>query len=217
MTDRSTSTSLADRPMSGSSEEQEHPLAQTGQQAGETMGHLAERASNLGFQQADERRETAAQRLRTLASSIRKVSSDMESEEPSMANLASTAADQTERLAGYLRNTDARHMLNTAEDFARRQPALFLGGAFLLGLAATRFIKAANGGESAGSRASGVGGRASAGYGTDYGPRTGYGAGYGAGTGYGTDYRAGTTGDYRATGPGSTESFGSERPTDEGM
>ena len=213
MTNRSTSTSLADRPMSGTSAEQEHPLAQTGQQAGETMGHLAERASNLGFRQADDRRETAAERLDTLASSIRKVSSEMESEEPNMANLASTAAEQTERLAGYLRNTDARQMLNTAEDFARRQPALFLGGAFLLGLAATRFIKAANGGESTGSRAGRMGERASAGYGTAYGTGTGY----GAGTGYGTDYRSGTTGDYRATGPGSTESFGSERRADEGM
>jgi hypothetical protein len=51
--------------------------------------------------------------------------------------------------------------VSEAEDFARRQPALFLGGAFALGLLGARFLKssgqqASQGGSSQG-RAQGVG------------------------------------------------------------
>ena len=66
-------------------------------------------------------------------------------------------------------------------------PILFLGGAFLLGLAASRFLKAAGGGQN-------QAGRTATGYGSSYG--NGYGGGYGGGTsgGYG--------GTYEPTGPG---------------
>ena len=40
-----------------------------------------------------------------------------------------------------LREQDLEQLMNTTAQFARRQPALFLGAAFALGFAATRFIK----------------------------------------------------------------------------
>ena len=69
----------------------------------------------------------------------------METQQPQIADLASTAADQAEALAGYLRENDVRQIIGNVETFARRQPLLFLGGAFVLGVAASRFIKAAGG------------------------------------------------------------------------
>lgn len=53
----------------------------------------------------------------------------------------SRAGDQVERAATFLQNTDPRQMLTQTEAFARRQPALFLGGAFALGVIAARFLK----------------------------------------------------------------------------
>jgi len=41
-----------------------------------------------------------------------------------------------------VRDTDARQIISNVEDTARRQPLIFIGGAFLLGLAASRLIKA---------------------------------------------------------------------------
>ena len=127
-----------------SMDEQQHPLVEAGQQAGQSVGVMAERATDLGFQQADRAREKAADGLSHVTDTIRRVSIDMQ-DQPSIANAAETVADQAERIGEYLRTTDARQMLATVESVARRQPILFLGGAFVLGLAASRLIKAAGG------------------------------------------------------------------------
>ena len=123
------------------------PLADAGQQAGQSVGHLAERAADIGFRQADRGKEQAAEGITQVADSIRRVSLDMEGSQPQIAEVAQTAAEQAERIATYLQQTDAREIVRTVENVARRQPLLFLGGAFLLGMAATRLIKAAGGQE----------------------------------------------------------------------
>ena len=76
----------------------------------------------------------------------------METQQPAIANVADTVAEQTERFANYLRETDAREMLRNVEDAARKQPLLFLGGAFVIGLATARFLKAAGGQDATGRR-----------------------------------------------------------------
>lgn len=53
----------------------------------------------------------------------------------------SKAGDQVERVAQFLQQTDYRQMVTQTEAFARRQPALFLGGAFAIGVIAARFLK----------------------------------------------------------------------------
>ena len=171
-------TSTLDEPATGS--QSEHPLAEAGQHVTESAGHLAERAADIGLQQADRGREFAAEGIGKVARTVRRVSTDMQTDQPQIANAALTAADQAEKVAQYLRQTDARQMISNVEDVGRRQPIIFLGAAFLLGVAASRFIKAASGqGAEAGSR-----------------------------SGYGTDYRSDATSDYRrsgsyeATGPG---------------
>lgn len=177
MTNASSTTTLHDDSIDLEGEPDEtHPLAEAGQQAGERAGHLAERAADLGLQQADRGRETAAEGIDTVAQSIRRVSTDMQGEQPAIANAAMAAADQAERVSQYLRQTDVRQILSTVEDVARRQPLIFLGGAFLLGVAASRFIKAA-GGSSDGDQQGHVGGR----------------------SGYSADYQAAGTSDYRTS------------------
>ena len=57
------------------------------------------------------------------------------------------AANRVERWADYMQNTDTREMADRAENLARREPALFLGGAFALGLLGARFLKSSRKGE----------------------------------------------------------------------
>jgi hypothetical protein len=133
-------TGSMDQPTTGT---ESHPLAEAGQQATESAGHLAERAADIGIQQADRGREMAADGIDKLARTVRRVSTDMQTDQPQVANAALSAADQAEKLAQYLRETDARQIISNVEDTARRQPLLFIGGAFLLGLAASRLVKAA--------------------------------------------------------------------------
>lgn len=207
MTSNRSSSAVADSSAHGAAAEQEHPLAEAGQEAGETAGHLAERATNVGFHQADHAREQAADGLHQLANSVRRVSGEMESEQPAIANLTSTAAEQTERIAGFLHETDARQLVHTVEDVARRQPLLFVGGAFLLGVAASRFIKAAGGTHGS----TGMGGRMNQ---ARMGGMGGGDRAYESGAAYGS--RA----TYEATGPGATGRTGTDPlsdPADEGL
>jgi len=177
-------TSTLDEPATGS--QAEHPLAEAGQHVTERAGHLAERAAGIGLQQADRGREIAAEGIDKVARTVRRVSTDMQTDQPQIANAALTAADQAEKVAQYLRETDARQMISNIEDVARRQPLIFLGGAFLFGVAASRFIKAAGGGQGGQDAQSGYR------------------------SGFGTDYQSGATSDFRrsggfeATGPGTS-------------
>jgi hypothetical protein len=193
-TTKRSSSAVADEPTLDTSTEPEHPLAEAGQEVGQTAGHVAERATGIGVQQADRIRMQAADGLHQLAGNVRNASSDL-SDQPAIANLATTAADGTERVATFLRETDARQMVGAVEDIARRQPLIFVGGAFLLGIAASRFIKAAGGGSASAGRAS-----------------------YG-GTSYGTtSYGSTDLGGYQATGPGAYRSDGlTTDSTDEGL
>ena len=105
----------------------QHPLAEAGQQADPDRGHLAERAADLGLEQADHGRHLAAEGIETVARSIRRLSTEIAGDQPAIANAATTVADQAERTAQFLNDTDAREMISKVEDAARRQPLLFLG------------------------------------------------------------------------------------------
>ncbi|HEX7197612.1 MAG TPA: hypothetical protein VF364_12365 [Candidatus Limnocylindria bacterium] len=146
MTDYRSTTTLDEPAIEvANGAESTHPLAEAGRDAGQSVGHLAERATDIGIRQADRGREAAADGVDQVAKTIRRVSTDMQIDQPQIANVALGAADQAEKVAQYLRETDARQIIGNVEDVARRQPLIFLGGAFLLGVAASRFIKAAGG------------------------------------------------------------------------
>ena len=65
-------------------------------------------------------------------------------------------ANKVERAASYLQNTDITEIVDRTEDFARRRPAVFLGGAFVLGLIGARFFKSSQR-QGTGPRAQGPG------------------------------------------------------------
>jgi len=52
-----------------------------------------------------------------------------------------TLSQQVEKLSGYLERQDLSGLMSDVERFARRNPAIFLGGAFALGILAARFLK----------------------------------------------------------------------------
>jgi uncharacterized protein (TIGR02271 family) len=60
------------------------------------------------------------------------------------AKLADQAAERTERLGGYLSQSDADRILGDVEDLARRQPWAVVAGGIALGFAASRFFKASS-------------------------------------------------------------------------
>jgi hypothetical protein len=51
------------------------------------------------------------------------------------------AANQLERVSNQLRDKDVGELMQDAQQFARRRPAVFIGSAFAIGLLGARFLK----------------------------------------------------------------------------
>ena len=83
-----------------------------------------------------------ADQFGTIAEALRRTTEHLRSEDQQrIAGLTETVARQVDQVADYLRNKDARAIRNDLESLARRQPAIMIGGALVLGLIGARFLK----------------------------------------------------------------------------
>jgi hypothetical protein len=96
--------------------------------------------------QVDQRSTEAGERIAGTASDVRSIAGELRSQgKDTPANLAEQVANQADRVGDYLKGASGDRILQDVEDFARRQPMLVAAGAFALGLAASRFLKASSG------------------------------------------------------------------------
>jgi hypothetical protein len=148
----------------------------SGDRLQDAAGSIASRVSGTAQTEIGSRADTqlakAGDVLGQVAAAIRQGGEQLRTDQPQVAGFADAAAGQVERASEFVRHTDLNGLVQEAEDFARRQPALFLGGALVLGLAASRFLKASPRDDGSTTR-SGQGA-----YGTGYG-RTGAASGNG--------------------------------------
>lgn len=87
-------------------------------------------------------KEKLSERVRRVGSAIHSAGDEIRGEDENWAGYVDRVSERFERAAEYLRNTEPKQAMRDAESFARREPALFFGGAFVLGLAAGRLLKA---------------------------------------------------------------------------
>jgi hypothetical protein len=139
---------------------------------GESGDHVRDAASRIADKVGEQVDSTAGTQfgrassmLDHIADALDKASQDLRSQEAPVADVAKMASSQLRGAADYVRDADLDSLRESAMDFARRQPALYLGGAMVLGLMASRFLKASSG-SSKGSRAASSR-RRFYGYGTD--------------------------------------------------
>jgi hypothetical protein len=120
----------------------------------QSASDVTEQAKQTATSQVAVRKDQAAQGLSAVSSSMRQMGDNLRQNDQtsSYAQYVDQAAQQVERFSGYLQHHDAREIMTDAEDWARRNPALVLGGAFALGLLASRFLKSGMGGQSQSSR-----------------------------------------------------------------
>lgn len=121
------------------------PVQQAGEKASQATGQVVDSAKDTIAAQANTQKSKLADGVSQLGQAMHRISGELETQQPAIASVADTAAQQAERIGSYLRSADVTDIVRSTEDFARRQPLLFLGGAFALGLVAARFIKAAGG------------------------------------------------------------------------
>jgi hypothetical protein len=92
-----------------------------------------------------EQQRSGADFVERLAGNIREAARAFESDAPFAARGINSAAEYVDDAAEKIRNGSFRDLVDGATDFAKRQPAAFLGISVLAGFAAVRFLKATGG------------------------------------------------------------------------
>lgn len=103
--------------------------------------------------QARQQQRTSADFIERFAGNIREASRAFESDAPIAARGINSAAEYVQDAAEKIRSGGFRDLVDGATDFAKRQPAAFLGLSVLAGFAAVRFLKASGGQSSSSPRA----------------------------------------------------------------
>ena len=105
------------------------------------VGRVREQAST----QLNTQKNKATDGLGSVAHAVRETTQRLRDDNHgTVARYAEQAADQIDRFSQGLKNKDVGELMSDAQRLARRQPALFVGGAFTLGLLGARFLKSSS-------------------------------------------------------------------------
>jgi hypothetical protein len=101
---------------------------------------------------AREQQRSGADFIHRFADNIREAARAFGNDAPFAARGINSTADYVEDAAGKIRDGNFRDLVDGATNFAKRQPAAFLGISVLAGFAAVRFLKASGGSSASSSR-----------------------------------------------------------------
>ena len=126
----------------GAVDQAQQMVDQVTNQAQQTTGQVAEQVKQQAAAHVSSRIDQAADGLGSVTQALQAVSGQLrQQEQPLLAECADRVAEQVQRAAGYLQGKNLDQLVNDVEQFARQQPAVFVAGAFTLGLLAARFLK----------------------------------------------------------------------------
>lgn len=95
--------------------------------------------------QLSTQKDKATDGLGAVAQAVRQTTQSLRDQQhDTVAQYVERAADQIERFSEQLKGKDVNELLNDAQRLARRKPAVFIGGAFALGLVGARFLKSSS-------------------------------------------------------------------------
>ncbi len=102
---------------------------------------VADTVASEAASYADRARTGAAEEVKGVASALRTAADELRSGSPQERTF-SQIADGLADASDAMRDKDLGEIVSSLNGFARRNPLIFLGGAALVGFAATRFAKA---------------------------------------------------------------------------
>ncbi|WP_431015511.1 hypothetical protein [Bradyrhizobium pachyrhizi] len=111
-------------------------------EAADVVTDVAEGAADRFQDKAEEQQRSGADFVNRLAGNIRQAAHAFDNDAPFAARGINSAADYVEDAAEKIRNGTFRDLVDGTSDFAKRQPAAFLGLSVLAGFAAVRFFRA---------------------------------------------------------------------------
>jgi hypothetical protein len=148
--------------------------SQAFEQAKEKVSEAGGKAADTAKVQLSDRKDQVADGIGTVASALRRTGEQLRSEDTGfVGDYVNKAADAVSNISQHLRENDLDQLMREAEDFAKREPTIFLGSAFALGVIAARFLKSSSerrygGNQSSLSRASNYPSQAGTMYSRDY-------------------------------------------------
>jgi hypothetical protein len=115
-------------------------------------GSIAQTLRETTYRRLDDQKARASETLGSVASAVRGMSQPLrDTGQQGIADYVNKAADGIERWASNLGHQDIDDAIQAVQQFARRQPALFLGVAFTAGVVAARFLKSSSTSASSGT------------------------------------------------------------------
>lgn len=118
------------------------PGSQTGGDGSERGTGVVSRMRESASAQLSSQKNKATEGLGTVAQAVRQSTQQLRDQQhETLAGYVESAANQIEQLSQRLRDKDVGELLEDAQRLARRQPAVFIGSAFALGLLGVRFFK----------------------------------------------------------------------------
>ncbi len=117
------------------------------EQVKSTAGEAYDAATEKATSAIEEKKEGFSGGLTSIAESVRNAGDSLSQTEDQnfmteySARYARTAAEKLDQVATYFQESDLKQITRDAEDFGRRNPAIFLGAAFIMGVVAARFLK----------------------------------------------------------------------------
>jgi hypothetical protein len=103
--------------------------------------NLREQAEERARSMAERQKRAGAERVGSMARAVRDAAGNLEREMPAAAEFIQNAARQIEEKSADYRDRSIDEIFSEVAAFARRQPALFFGGALLAGFVLSRFLK----------------------------------------------------------------------------
>ena len=112
------------------------------------VGHLATDLAGEAKKTAESKlgagKDFAAEHLGSMAHALRMASKELHSNDSPAVGYVDSAARSVESLSDYFQTRTLSQLVGDIESYARREPAVFLGGAFFVGMLGGRFLKAAS-------------------------------------------------------------------------
>jgi hypothetical protein len=110
--------------------------------ASDSSRGLMDRVREGATAQLSSQKERATDGLGALSQAVRQSTQPFRDHgQDAIAQYIEKAADQLERFSTQLRERDVNDLVDDVQQFARRQPAVFIGAAFAAGVIAARFLK----------------------------------------------------------------------------
>ena len=122
-------------------------MSQVQQQVQDKASDMKGKAVHATREQIDTRTTDLGDQVHSVADALRRSAEQLDEDGKSgPAGIARRAAGQADRLSAYLKNSSSDRFLDDVEAFARKRPWAAGGIGAVVGLAASRFLKASSGG-----------------------------------------------------------------------